>query len=537
MIATGRAVGIPAFLGPWLRALWDVAPPILPLADADAQTFVETGTIHLAIGHEAANGPPRFLRASTAHAAAHLVHGIHAFDATGVPPITQAITGVLEDARSEFLASHGLPGLQRLWVSQHSADPASGDDFESLLLRLARALADPRYEDAHPWIRKGRTLFWRDPAQQVLAEPRGERMCALASLLGHDIGQMRLRFNARLYRPGPAYRDDNRWLWQRAAAPLPEGSRERGAREGNAPPLPAEVRVFHYPEWDARAGNLRPGWCTVRESAAVAASEAVRATALADARADSRLVEALRGRARARPRLQSADAIGDALLLQRVVDFLVGVRACHVPAEPKLFRRRKLEQQGTSALILIDASASSGEARAPGLASGLEQAQEAAARLATAMLGAGWRVAVQDFRSVGRHDVQVRRLLAFDEVWGEASLGKLAGLSAGLSTRLGAALRHAAHVLARESTGMRWLVVLGDGEPHDIDVHDADYLERDARHAVRSARQVAGCLCLWPVTTQGGGHARRVFGRASGPMAPLARSLLRMLATAPSSGR
>ncbi len=71
-------------------------------------------------------------------------------------PITQALLGLLEDARIEALACRELPGLRRLWSAWHTVTPADGSDFETLMLLLARALIDPAYDDPHPWVRKGR---------------------------------------------------------------------------------------------------------------------------------------------------------------------------------------------------------------------------------------------------------------------------------------------------------------------------------------------------------------------------------------------
>ena len=72
--------------------------------------------------------------------------------------------------------------------------------------------------------------------------------------------------------------------------------------------------------------------------------------------------------------------------------------------------------------------------------------------------------------------------------------------------------RHATKRMAAHRSAQRWVVLLSDGSPHDIDVHDPAYLIADARHAVSSARRQGvrmGCLVFEPDL---GGDAARTFG-------------------------
>jgi nitric oxide reductase activation protein len=61
------------------------------------------------------------------------------------------------------------------------------------------------------------------------------------------------------------------------------------------------------------------------------------------------------------------------------------------------------------------------------------------------------------------------------------------------------------------STAKRILLIT-DGEPHDIDVHDPRYLVEDARQAVReAARRGIGAFCIG-LTPSAQRHAPRIFG-------------------------
>ncbi len=88
------------------------------------------------------------------------------------------------------------------------------------------------------------------------------------------------------------------------------------------------------------------------------------------------------------------------------------------------------------------------------------------------------------FASNGREDVRLASVKALGEPWSADALARLAGLSPGLSTRLGAALRHTGALLRAARVQRRLVLVLTDGAPFDVDTPDPADLAEDARHAV-----------------------------------------------------
>lgn len=511
-------------IGPWLRLLWNVTPPLVRAQrtgeDGDPLApWLSHAGLHLPdppAGPDE-DGAARWLRAASAHSAAHLVFSRSVFVREGVPAVTWALTGLLEDARAEALAARELPGLARLWSAQHSATPASGDGFESLLARLARALGDAAYDDPHPWVRKGRALFWRDAAQQVLAVPDAPSMRALASRLGHDIGQMRMGLNTRTYRPAPSYRDDNRWLWHaegiQAAKPLPAPARASPRRSEKDVQYPTAESQWRYPEWDARAAIWRRDWCTVFETIAPADGLPQEACWPAPpAQVAHSLARATRG---AGSRLPSAEP-GDELHLDGVVRLAAARRRRVQEPAARPYLRKAPAPGRAAALLLVDTSASSGAASPKGGPGAMSRQCAQASALAQAMQAAGWRVAIHGFHSDGRHRVQVQRVLDFDEPWGASAGARLASLRPGFSTRLGTVVRHATRILTAQPAQMRWTLVIGDGEPHDIDVHDGYHLVADARAAVMAARRAGlSVICLHPGPMPVGRAAVDVFGLAN----------------------
>jgi fructose-specific component phosphotransferase system IIB-like protein len=58
---------------------------------------------------------------------------------------------------------------------------------------------------------------------------------------------------------------------------------------------------------------------------------------------------------------------------------------------------------------------------------------------------------------------------------------------------MGAALRHAGHLLSGRQADKKLLLVLTDGQPADVDVADPQHLIADAAQAVRELDQLGRC--------------------------------------------
>lgn len=493
-------------LQPWLRSLWNIAPPLLQIAEPQAaRAFVSPLGLHLP--RQSPPDVPAALRdapwwqATAAHAAAHLVFSRRRFDPDGLGPIPQAILGALEDARVEWLACRELPGLRRLWLRFHRPEaPSALPGFEELLRRLAHALLDPDHHDPHPWVQKGRRLFFADEAGRVLALYRPEPLRQAATRLGHDIGQMRLSFNARSYRVVPGYRDDNSCLWltdpkradavhQIDAGPAPPGTNDEPAE---APP-PAQRHL--YPEWDRQVPLLRPRWCAVLDAPA------------ADAQPADTMPPRHRARPPRTPQRHGRQPDGPDFDLDALIDVGIALRRGVTPPAA-VYRGRRASPAGGTMLVLIDSSASTARALADGSGSLLD----AARRIAWAAAARWPRSAIHASCSDGRHAVHYARIKDFGQPLDDGCWRRLSGLPSRLSTRLGAALRHATRLLADCRSGPRRLLLVTDGKPQDIDVHDPRYLPEDARHAVTEARRCgvqAQCLGLDAATLQ---PLQRIFG-------------------------
>jgi len=86
-------------------------------------------------------------------------------------------------------------------------------------------------------------------------------------------------------------------------------------------------------------------------------------------------------------------------------------------------------------------------------------------------------------------------------------------MEAKYSTRMGAAMRHAAHYLEAQKADKKLLLVLTDGEPADIDVDDDVLLIQDAHQAVKELQQqgiYSYCINLDPKADE---YVADIFGQ------------------------
>jgi nitric oxide reductase NorD protein len=125
-------------------------------------------------------------------------------------------------------------------------------------------------------------------------------------------------------------------------------------------------------------------------------------------------------------------------------------------------------------------------------------------------------VALYAFQSQGRSAVSMMPVKRFGDSLDATAMRRLASLTPGAYSRLGAAIRHGASVIAEKAgTSRRVLVVLSDGLAYDHG-YERLYGAADARRALGEARrQSIGCLCLTVGAETDQGELARVFGTAA----------------------
>ncbi len=543
-----RASGVVGFLDfearlkPYLTALWGIRLPLreVPAGAPEAvkrRPGFDGAVIRMPAAYPgfSSNDTENLYRAAVAHIGAHCRFTREKFVPASLKPAQIALVSLIEDARVEQLAMRELPGLRRLFLPFHVASPTGPSTAPSLFARLARALADRDHEDPDGWVRKGRDAFfaaeWHD---QLLSRRIGD-------LLGNDLGQMRIQFDARSYVVQPAYRDDNLGFWDFGddqqqlldAEQMLETARLKEEEDDKVPPDRNEadrgleeplgrlsaveqerdgVLVARYPEFDYVSGRDRPEWASVREYQP-RPGPAEMIASLREERADlvDRLTALIRSARVSRAERMHRQAEGDFLDIDACIDATIARRMGETPST-RIHGRYERRSRDLSTLLLLDVSQSTADkVRGSGRAV-LDIERQAAALLAHAMAQLDDPFAIAAFSSDGREDVRYVRVKDFSRPFDRTADANLAGLRSGLSTRLGAAIRHAGSDLARQRSYRRLLLVVTDGEPSDVDVDDERYLVEDARKAVHGLNRMGIDTFCVGLDSEAASYLDRIFG-------------------------
>ncbi len=490
-------------------------------------------------------------RASAAHAACHQVYTSKQFDDTGLNALQQVLCGLIEDARIEKLAMEKFPGLRQAWSALHTATAQSGETSVELMKRLARRLLDENYYDSHAWVALGLRLFNEKSEQDNVTEwvvEIGKQLAAELQLMGVTYSQS----NDHIDIP---YRDDNRYMWEfediRETGQVIAGVSSQQIRktvsvmeminaldvpgagddaneiwvlnseffrdeentsinqqEGREPP----PEPYHYAEWDYQMQLDRPDWCTVLEKRAKPGEvEVINDIVVKHKPIIGRLkhlIEAMQPQGVQRIRKQED---GDEVDLNAAVRAMIEMRMGEQP-DPRIMMRNVRKVRDLSVLLLIDLSESTNDAVLGSESTVLQLAREATVLLADALDKIGDPFAIHGFDSNGRHDIEYFRYKDFGAPYNDHAKARLAGMSGQLSTRMGAAMRHAGSILKRQPSNKKLLLVITDGEPADNDVRDPQYLRFDAKKAVEELTRngiSTYCLSLDPRADQ---YVSRIFG-------------------------
>jgi hypothetical protein len=545
----------------YLRALWGRDFQLRPTAadHAGFRPYIEARTLHLpdAVDDVAGVGGLELYRATAAHMAAHICYTDRPLSAEQLSQAQMFFIGLLEDARVEYCAAREFPGLRKLWRALHATKSGQLPEHAALaeLERLALCLLDPaertgdaeldalaaRFHTAVESRRRDTHLSWEFGLELFHLFAARRAVPALRVLQGIRI----------------PYRDDNRYSWNfeefaRSDAEYAAAARRQVRRKVSVMDMVNEVDCelagddaqeiwtleseffrdgdpegvslnqvegrepvsdpYHYPEWDYQVQLHRPNWATVYErrppAGDVESVEGILRENKPIAARIRQIVDLLRPAGVTRQRKLED---GDEIDVNAAVEAMVSLRLGLSP-DPRITLRNVLNTRDLCVLLLLDLSESTNEIVAGTDKTVLALTREASVLMATAIQGIGDPYAVHGFASDGRHDVRYFRFKDFNQPLDDAAKGRLAGMRGDLSTRMGAALRHAARHLLHQPQRRKLLLLVTDGEPADIDERDPQYLRHDTRKAVEELHTrgiVTYCLSLDPLAD---GYVRRIFG-------------------------
>jgi hypothetical protein len=560
----------------YLRALWARAFFMRPTA-GDYETrqglrpFIEDFQIHLPDAFDDFHGIPgiEIYRAAAAHCAAHIVYTRESLSAEQLSPTQMKMIELFEDARVEHLATRDFPGLGKLWLEFFAApispeeEPVEVHPVMELMMRMARALLDADYRDDEALINESAEAF-----RTALAERAEDNSISWDAgvTFYNRLAKIAAIPSLRVLESWPIpYRDDNRYVWEfdavtwmeRGGADYIPASQQQVRKYVNVMEMVNEVDCelagddaqeiwvldgelypyedagvsynemwgkepvsdpHHYQEWDYHVQLYRPNWATVIERRQGRDDPEIMDGILTKYRPIASriryLIDALQPQGIVRRRGYEE---GEELDLNAAVRAMIDIRRGIMP-DPRINIRITRHVRDLAVVVLMDLSESTNEhvekedEASPTV---LELTREATGLLAWAIDSIGDPFAVHGFASDGRHDVQYYRFKDFDQSYGDEAKSRLAGMKGGLSTRMGAALRHAGWHLTQQPSQRKLVLLITDGEPSDIDERDPQYLRHDTKKAVEdlAAQGVyTYCLTLDPLADR---YVARIFGENS----------------------
>ncbi len=454
-------------------------------------------------------------RALLAHVAAHQRWSSQIV-ADNYSPFQRVAIELFEDVRVDRLAMAEYPGLRRLFLALHPApgeddcDPERESCIRHRLAMFSHAALNPDHGYRNPDLLEFLERF------NVLLENGESDTAQVASLAISYIARTRrqadLAANVYFADTEVSYRDDNRHLWifieEGDEEEMFDAESKRKQSQEEVTGLPPR----HYPEWDYKSKTYNPDWVSLYESLHPAGDAAHIDDLLNKhqmlAKQLKRLLDLLKPQQYVRVRYQEEGSELDLdVAIRSLIDFKGGANP-----DPRINMSHRHDGRDVAVMLLMDLSESVDEIPQGCQQSILQLSQEAVSLLGWAIEQLGDSFAIAGFSSNTRHEVRYQHIKGYGERWDDEVKGRLAALQAGWSTRMGAAIRHASHYLSTRPADKKLLLILTDGEPSDIDVHDDRLLIEDSRKAVQEADQegiYTYCINLDPHADE---YVRDIFG-------------------------
>jgi nitric oxide reductase NorD protein len=506
----------------YLQALWQERPQLVPYSEAFDQLrkpqpyFDDLGVRVPDVLSDkcGVTGIDRY-RAVLAHMAAHR-RWTTAIIADNYSPFQRVAVEHFEDCRVDTLAMGEYPGLRRLFLALHprpeedACQPQEESCIRHRLTMVSYAMLEPNHGYANPFVNEFADKF---RALMAAGESSTKEIAGLAlSFVARTRLQSDQSPRVHFKDTEVHYRDDNRHMWQY----IEEGDEEemfdeekRSEQEEESQGLPPR----HYPEWDYHSKSYRPDWVSLYESLHPAGNPAdidrlLEKNALIAKRL-KQLLDMLKPQHYVRVRYQEDGSELDLdVAIRSLIDFKTGATP-----DPRINMSHTHDSRDIAVMLLLDLSASLSDIPEGCEQSILQLSQEAVALLGWAIERLGDSFAIAGFSSNTRHEVRYQHIKGFSESWNDAVKGRLAAMEAGYSTRMGAALRHAAHYLGARQADKKLLLVLTDGEPSDIDVSDPELLIQDSHKAVQELDRdgiYTYCINLDPNADD---YVQKIFGK------------------------
>jgi hypothetical protein len=498
------------------ECMWDCDLPMQTFSTAFDQLrkpvpYLDDNLIAVPDVYDSENGVSGLdrYRAMLAHMMAHKTWSSKLM-ADNYAPHMQLFISTFEDCRVEYLAIQKYPGLKNLFLALHPyPEKGACDDSKQSCLRyratrLSRTLMDENFDPENKLLEEFRARF-----HEVMQEKGENSSTADMASLGSSF-YVKTRKQSSDSQPSVffddtevSYRDDNRYFWfhyEEYDEPdelMPneyENEEMLVDNDGGLPPR-------HYHEWDYLSDSYRPDWTTVYERLhpSADAGKIDRLMAKHDdlAKRLKKMIEMLKPQNKKRIRFQEeGEELDLDIALRSVIDFKSG----QAP-DPRINYSHTTDSRNIAVMLLVDTSQSLNERNRETGQTLLELSEEALAITAWTVDQLGDKFAIAGFSSDTRHEVRYQHIKGYSERYSDEVKARIAAMEASYSTRMGAAMRHAAHYLEGQQAEKKLMLILTDGEPADIDSKDPQMLIQDTHKAVEELKSkgiYSYCITLDP---------------------------------------
>lgn len=459
-------------------------------------------------------------RAVVAHMLAHKTWSGQLM-ADNFAPHMQLFISMFEDSRVEYLAMQKYPGLKKLFLALHpypekgACDDSKFSCIRYRATRMSRALLDENFDPENPLL-----VEFRERFHKLMAEKGEDSTTQDMSELGIDF-YVKSRKQSSDSLPNMffddteiSYRDDNRGMWfyyEEYDEPdeiLPneyENEERIVDNEGGVPPR-------HYDEWDYISEGYRPDWTTVYERLHPS-GDSGQVDRLMEKHSDlanrlKKMVEMLKPQNKKRIRFQEeGEELDLDVALRSIIDFKSG----QAP-DPRINYSHTTDSRNIAVMLLVDTSQSLNERNQETGQTLLELSKEALAITSWTVEQLGDKFAIAGFCSDTRHEVRYQHIKGYSERYNDEVKARIAGMEASYSTRMGSAMRHAAHYLEAQKAEKKLMLVLTDGEPADIDAKDPQTLIQDTRKSVEELQSKGIYSYCITVDAKADDYVADVFG-------------------------
>jgi nitric oxide reductase NorD protein len=271
--------------------------------------------------------------------------------------------------------------------------------------------------------------------------------------------------------------------------------------------LPLQTGIL-LPEWDWKKRTLKKDQCSLtvlepREATPCALPQRL----AAPARRLRRQFEALvPGRRWLKNQPQGSEPDLDACV-RALADRRAGWRA----AELASYLACERHERDLACLVLADLSLST-DAWVGDEARVIDVIKDSLLLFSEALGATGDRFALYGFSSRRREHIRFHRIKDFGDRHDDQVRGRIAALKPGYYTRMGAAIRHASGILARQPAALRLLLILSDGKPNDLDHYEGRYGIEDTRMSLMEARRAGLRPFCVTIDREGAGYLPHLFG-------------------------